>query len=246
MSSPVRHRHMGLGVDDPCLDKDRNAGQPLHGIVMRAAAKQLPLKSGIVSDNTGREKKRSEIRRKIMDEAAALFAAEGYDSVSMRKIAQRIGYTPMTIYLYFKDKAELLDCLCEEAFEDLYRRHEHLDATVKDPVERLKAGMRTFVDFALKHPHPYTASFNFLRRKGDRSPRCERMCARAAALERKQVASFLGAGASQREIDLATQIVMTAENGMATMLIAVPNSLCADWRKLVDASADAIVKGLRK
>ena len=54
-----------------------------------------------------------------MDEAEALFAAEGYDSVSMRKIAQRIGYTPMTIYLYFKDKAELLDCLCEEAFEDL-------------------------------------------------------------------------------------------------------------------------------
>jgi AcrR family transcriptional regulator len=79
----------------------------------------------------------------------------------MRKIARRIGYTPMTIYLYFKDKAELLDCLCEEAFEDLYRRHEHLDATVKEPVERLKAGMRTFVDFALKHPHLYRASFNF-------------------------------------------------------------------------------------
>ena len=228
------------------LDKDQVAGQPLHGIVMRTAAKQLPLKTSVAGHDAGREKKRGEVRRKIMDEAAALFAAEGYDSVSMRKIAQRIGYTPMTIYLYFKDKAELLDCLCEEAFEDLYRRHEHLDATVKDPVERLKAGMRTFVDFALKHPHPYTASFNFLRRKGDRSPRCERMCARAAALERKQVAIFLGEGASEREIDLATQVVMTAENGIATMLIAVPNYRWADWRKLVDASADAIVRGLRK
>lgn len=212
---------------------------------MSAATKQLPLKAGSVTHLAGREKKRSEVRRKIMDEAAALFAAEGYDSVSMRKVAQRVGYTPMTLYLYFKDKAELLDCLCEEAFEDLYRRHEHLDATVKDPVERLKAGMRTFVDFALKHPHPYTASFNFLRRKGDRSPRCERMCALAAALERKQVAAFLGEGASEREIDLTTQVVMTAENGIATMLIAVPNYRWADWRKLVDASADAIVKGLR-
>jgi len=213
---------------------------------MNAATKQLPLKASIVTRLAGREKKRSEVRRKIMDEAAALFAAEGYDSVSMRKVALRVGYTPMTLYLYFKDKAELLDCLCEEAFEDLYRRHERLDATVKDPVERLKAGMRTFVDFALKHPHPYTASFNFLRRKSDRSPRCERMCASAVALERKQVAAFLGEGASEQEIALATQVVMTAENGIATMLIAVPNYRWADWRKLVDASADAIVKGLRK
>ena len=59
-----------------------------------------------------------------MNAAAELFAAEGYDSVSMRKIAKRIGYTPMSIYLHFEDKADLLDCVCEQAFSELYRRHD--------------------------------------------------------------------------------------------------------------------------
>jgi hypothetical protein len=58
------------------LDKDQVAGQPLHGIVMRAAAKQLPLKASIAGYDAGRDKKRGEVRRRIMDEAAALFAAE--------------------------------------------------------------------------------------------------------------------------------------------------------------------------
>src|SRR5277367_2891561 len=61
------------------------------------------------------------LRREIMDVAAELFGTEGYENVSMRKIAQRIGYTPMAIYLHFKDKNDLLDCICEEAFIQLYR-----------------------------------------------------------------------------------------------------------------------------
>jgi AcrR family transcriptional regulator len=56
-----------------------------------------------------------------MDAAAGLFGTEGYENVSMRKIAQRIGYTPMAIYLYFKDKNDVLDCICEEAFTQFYR-----------------------------------------------------------------------------------------------------------------------------
>jgi AcrR family transcriptional regulator len=182
------------------------------------------------------------LRDEIMNAAAELFAAEGYDSVSMRKIAKRIGYTPMSIYLHFKDKADLLDCICEQAFVDLYQRHERVDAEIGDPGERLKAGMRAFIDFARQNPSYYRAIFV---RKGDAMPRRDRIRARTAALKRQQVAAFLGAGASKDEIEVATQVVMVAENGAATLLTANPGRW-AEPKKVIDAVTETIARGLRR
>ena len=182
------------------------------------------------------------LRDGIMNAAAELFAAEGYDSVSMRKIAKRIGYTPMSIYLHFKDKADLLDCICEQAFVDLYQRHERVDAEIGDPGERLKAGMRAFIDFARQNPSYYRAIFV---RKGDAMPRRDRIRARTAALKRQQVAAFLGAGASKDETEIATQVVMVAENGAATLLTANPGRW-AEPKKVIDAVTETIARGLRR
>ena len=182
------------------------------------------------------------LREEIMNAAAELFAAEGYESASMRKIARRIGYTPMSIYLHFKDKADLLDCICEQAFVDLYQRHERVDAEIGDPGERLKAGMRSFIDFARENPSYYRAIFV---RKGDAMPRRDGIRARTAALKRQQVAAFLGAGASKDEIEVATQVVMVAENGAATLLTANPGRW-AEPKKVIDAVTETIAGGLRR
>src|SRR5438128_10701383 len=66
-----------------------------------------------------REREREEIRRKILDAAHELFATEGYDHVTMRRIAEAIEYSPTTIYLHFKDKDELVHELCQEDFAKL-------------------------------------------------------------------------------------------------------------------------------
>jgi AcrR family transcriptional regulator len=188
-----------------------------------------------------RELRKAALREEIMNAAAELFAAEGYGSVSMRKIAQRIGYTPMSIYLHFKDKADLLDCVCEQAFAELYHRHERVDAEINDPTERLKAGMRTFIDFALQNPSYYRAIFI---RRGEAMPRRDRIRVRTAALKRQQVAAFLGPGATEDETELATQVVMVAENGVATMLTANPKRW-AEPAKLIKAVTETVAKGLR-
>jgi AcrR family transcriptional regulator len=187
-----------------------------------------------------RKLSKAALREEIMQAAAELFAAEGYSSVSMRKIAQRIGYTPMSIYLHFQDKADLLDCICEEAFSDLYGRHERVDAEISDPGERLKAGMRAFIDFARHNPSYYRATFI---RRGEAMPRRDRIRARTAALKRRQVAAFLGAGASEDQIDVATQVVMVAENGAATLLTANPGRW-VEPNKVIDAVTETIARGL--
>jgi AcrR family transcriptional regulator len=52
----------------------------------------------------------------ILEVARSLFVKEGYNNVSIRKIADKIEYAPGTIYLYFKDKADILRTICDETF----------------------------------------------------------------------------------------------------------------------------------
>ena len=66
-------------------------------------------------------REREELKQQILDAARELFVRDGYESVSMRKIADKIEYSPAAIYTYFKDKDEILDCLCEETFLQLHQ-----------------------------------------------------------------------------------------------------------------------------
>ena len=63
-----------------------------------------------------REREKEEVRRKILDAARELFASEGYERVTMRRIADAIEYSPTTIYNHFEDKDDLVHALCEEDF----------------------------------------------------------------------------------------------------------------------------------
>src|SRR5574337_1850062 len=111
-----------------------------------------------IAERKARE--RQELRQQILDGARHLFVHEGYESVSMRKIADFIDYSPASIYTYFKDKDEILDCLCEETFA---RLHAHKLAVLQemkgDPLDLLKKGMEAYIRFGLLHPDHYTVTF---------------------------------------------------------------------------------------
>jgi len=58
-----------------------------------------------VAERRAREKRK--LKQQILDAARQLFVRDGYESASMRKIANKIEYSPATIYTYFKDKDEI-------------------------------------------------------------------------------------------------------------------------------------------
>ena len=62
-----------------------------------------------ITERKAREKK--DLRALILKTAEELFVREGYEKVSMRKIASRMEYSPTTIYHHFTHKAELFGCL---------------------------------------------------------------------------------------------------------------------------------------
>lgn len=94
-----------------------------------------------------------------MDAARELFVAEGYGSVSMRKIADKIHYSPTTIYLYFKDKTDLLHQICEQTFARLAQNIKAIQQLSDNPLEKLRSGMREYVHFGLNHPSQYEIIF---------------------------------------------------------------------------------------
>jgi len=55
-----------------------------------------------------RSLEKAEIKRKIMDAAIEIINQDGYENLSIRKIAVKIEYSPTTIYLYYKDKAQII------------------------------------------------------------------------------------------------------------------------------------------
>src|ERR1700720_2414381 len=106
-----------------------------------------------------RDREKSETRDKILDAARELFVSEGYENVSMRRVAEKIEYSPTTIYLYFEDKASLLYAICEETFARLAKRMEAITRETDEPIAGLRAGCRAYVDFGLKNPNHYKVTF---------------------------------------------------------------------------------------
>jgi AcrR family transcriptional regulator len=105
-----------------------------------------------------REREREEVRMKIMDAARDLFVRDGYESVSMRKIAEAIEYSPTAIYQHFTDKAELMQQLCAHDFKSLAQVSAEL-VGIADPVERIRKLGHTYIRFAVKHPNHYRFMF---------------------------------------------------------------------------------------
>ncbi len=105
-----------------------------------------------------REREREKLRGRILDAARELFAAEGYEAVTMRKIAQRIEYSPTAIYLHFKDKRAVMRALCDTDFLALAGQF-HRVAAIADPIERIRAAGRAYAAFAFAHPNHYRLMF---------------------------------------------------------------------------------------
>jgi AcrR family transcriptional regulator len=94
---------------------------------------------------------REDARRAILDATEALLVEQGYDAFSMRRLAERCGYTAPTIYHYFVDKKGLFDTLLEERLRRMVDTVRRVRRS-QDPVETLLAVAQAFVRFGLRNP----------------------------------------------------------------------------------------------
>jgi AcrR family transcriptional regulator len=105
-----------------------------------------------------KERQKAEMRRVILHTAMELFLSHGFDQVSIRKIAEHLEYSSATIYLYFRDKDEILTALHDEGFDKLYKVQSALGSG-GDPFNLLMRHAKVYITFALANPEYYDLMF---------------------------------------------------------------------------------------
>ncbi len=105
-----------------------------------------------------KERDKVEMRKNIIDAAMHMFTHEGYENASIRKIADKIEYSPATIYLYYKDKDELLYDVQGECFTKLVKIF-HKQANATEPFTRLQQIFDAYINFGLNNPEMYDLMF---------------------------------------------------------------------------------------
>jgi AcrR family transcriptional regulator len=201
-----------------------------------------------------REREKTELRARIMDAARDIFAREGFEAVSMRRIAEAIEYSPTAIYAHFEDKEDLFRQICMDDF-DRYQQTQAAAMAVADPVARIVAMGKTYIRFAIEHPNHFrrmfldppfvTPSEEQLARKGDPSQD-------GYAAFRGTVAEAIAAKRFRAElgddVDLLTQTLWAAVHGVAAILVVHSND--KTWvelqpaEKLIETTVHGILHGL--
>lgn len=202
-----------------------------------------------------REREKSETRDKILDAARELFISEGYEGVSMRKVAEKIEYSPTAIYVHFADKKELFHELCNEDFGQLAEVFQSSSMPL-DPVERVKHIGRTYVEFGVRYPNHYKLMFmtphpvaeldeQDLEVKGN--PEVD-----AYAFLKLTVQQTIAAGRFRddlKDAELISQTLWAAVHGVISLSIAKCNDPWVEWRPMeqrVELMLDAVLRGLLK
>lgn len=190
-----------------------------------------------------------DLRRRILDTARHLLVREGYQNLSMRKIADAIGYSATSIYLYFDSKDALLHTLIHEGMMQLHR---NLEATAREhpdsPVNRLRALCRCFIDFGLENPEYYEIMFQLRPERMERYPPEKYRRARSnldffgQALEEGEEQGTL----SVEDAEVTASTIWASLHGTVSLLLAERVDVSIDTETFIDAAIHRTIQGCKR
>ena len=105
-----------------------------------------------------KEKQKQDIKKMILDASMKLIIDEGFENITMRKIADLIEYSPTTVYLYFKDKDEIFFHLHELGFQKMLEMNRNLPE-IKNPLMRLYKMGENYINFGMQNQEFYDIMF---------------------------------------------------------------------------------------
>ena len=165
-----------------------------------------------------------ELRKRILDAASRLFGKEGYENVSIRRIAEEAGCSQMAMYRHFPDKSALIRHLCIELYQQFtIQLHEKLDF-LPDPKERLRQALRGFVLLSHKNPHHYRLTFLMPTLDPQAGEIREAVANPAISYFRQTLKLALPQGTSDELVEERLHQILATLHGMTIMLIAHPRA----------------------
>lgn len=195
-----------------------------------------------------RQREIEEMKQEIIEAAVHLFVTEGYENVSMRKIAARIDYSATAIYNYFANKEEILIHLLRHAYGQFFGSLKEAVAGSegRSELERLKASLHAYIAFGLEYPDYYQLIFiknvhqlqEALSRDNDRF--------RGFVLLMEMVKAAMDAGKlKENDVQLVSQSLWASLHGITSLLITFPSFNWHEKEELVSFQVEAMVRGLQ-
>ncbi len=193
------------------------------------------------------EQEKQELRQSILTAAGELFLEQGYERFSLRKVAERIGYSPTTIYLYFRDKDDLLFTVVDEGFVRFGQELARAAASTEDHWERLIALGRAYVNFGLQNPVYYQLMFvqrtDFLMHHsaGESQPRIAAFRILQQTVQEAIDAGVLRPGDAETYSDALWALV----HGMTSLAISMPTFYAERISRTMEVAWQMECEGLR-
>jgi len=197
-----------------------------------------------------RNREKQMLRQEILDAAREMFVREGYEGVSMRKIAERIEYSPTTIYHYFQDKADLFSHIVVESFSKLNAEMATVVAGSEGNAgDRLWRGMLTYVKFGLHNPSHYYLTFMYRQASSESTPldlEAQQLGMRAFDYLRQAMKQAMASGQiEQTELEVASQCTWAGLHGLTSLLISLECQFpFVDRKTLIVETLCLLLRGL--
>lgn len=193
-----------------------------------------------------RDLQKHDLREAIFRAASELLLEDGYAHFSLRKLAERIGYSATTIYRYYADKDALIFAVIEHGFSRFGQVVCDAASPHADPFERLRAMGRAYVRFGLENPVHYRVMF---------MERCdywshEDAHPESAAMQSYQalrdvVETCIATGrTSVTDVDGATHAIWAHVHGLVALALTMPFLESADVEAMTEASLTMTLEGL--
>jgi AcrR family transcriptional regulator len=195
------------------------------------------------------ERERETVARAILDAARELFVTHGYQEVSIRKIAEKIEYSPAAIYSYFPSKDDIFFALAEEGFRLLFSYAEIPPGLPDgDPADLIRRQFWRYYEFSKDHPEYFALMFL------DRTvPRISQNWERFGLVSEKKQDMLVGI---QHAIDAGAfppgtppravfQITLAAIHGVASMRLCDRMAAGEDADALARATLTTVIAGLK-
>jgi AcrR family transcriptional regulator len=196
------------------------------------------------------------LRERILDAARRIVMREGFAALSMRKIADAIGYSPASLYLYFEGRDEIAEALGRDGYANML---EHLapHAHIGDPRERLHALAHAYVAFGCDHPQTYELIFMAHKARSGHAGPATRRAREAASVPQPPapqepaanacgaqlfaatLAELTPAGGARADCALLAQAFWATLHGLVMLTLASAGSAPAAPGPLIDVAIDA-------
>ncbi len=185
-------------------------------------------------------------REAVVAAARRQIVEKGLDAVSLRQVGSELGVTAPALYAYVRDKRDLLRAVAEGEFRTLLARFEAVPE--RDPVPRLRALSRVYVDYAIDNPELFKTMFLFppeldiTDATGEELP----IATQAFTYAVEAVGEAIAAGVFRRDLDptLVTFTSWTATHGLATVLNLGFNFDESTKELLIELVLDTVIAGL--